>query len=460
MSPEASGRAAAGPARPGSDSWAERLLPGAWALTGLFFGLTLAKWGNPAILDHLNTPPEDFWQFVYFAWPLRWGYALLGLTVAVGLACWRWPGGVPIWLTGLPAGWFLWQCLAAAGTVDGALTGLTLPYLLAGTVCYYHGLMLARHPRGATWLWAGWLAGFLFMLAIGFQQHFGGLEATRQQILSRPDWQTLPPEFIERVNKLRVFATLMYPNSLAEALVLLLPAMTVAVWRLSGFLTRPTRLLLAGLVLAGGLGCLYWSKSKGGWLVALVLAGMVFWRMPMNRRWRLGIGVAVVAGGLAVFAVRFADYFRRGATSVGARFDYWRAACQVVADHPVLGSGPGTFQREYARRKPPEAEMTRLVHNDYLQQASDSGLPGAVLYAALVWGSLAWLARRCWREPMRFAVWLGLAGWALQSFIEFGLYIPPIGWGAFYLLGWLTREAAGDSTGFSAPHFQQAGRSA
>lgn len=436
------------------------MLAGVWGLTGVFFGLTLAKWGNPAILDHLNTPPEGFWQWVYFAWPLRWGYALLAVTVVAGLGFWRRPAGVPVWLVWLPAGWFGWQCLAAAVTVDAALTRITLPYLLAVAVCYYHGLMLASHPRGIQWMGAGWLAGFLFMLAIGFQQHFGGLEATREQILSRPDWQNLPPEFIERVNKLRVFATLMYPNSLAQALVLLLPVMTMFVWRLSGFLRRPTRLLLSGLVVAGGVGCLFWSKSKGGWLVALGLLGVLLWRIPVSRRWRLGIGLGVLTAGLGVFAIRFADYFQQGASSVGARFDYWKAAVEVVADHPLLGSGPGTFQREYARRKPPEAEMTRLVHNDYLQQASDSGLPGAAMYAALVWGSLAWLVRRCWHDPMRFAVWLGLLGWALQSFIEFGLYIPPIGWGAVYLLGWLTREASGGTTGLVAPHFQQAGRSA
>jgi hypothetical protein len=34
-------------------------------------------------------------------------------------------------------------------------------------------------------------------------------------------------------------------------------------------------------------------------------------------------------------------------------------------------------------------------------------------------------------------VWLGLVGWALQSFIEFGLYIPAVAWVAFGLLGWL-----------------------
>ena len=81
--------------------------------------------------------------------------------------------------------------------------------------------------------------------------------------------------------------------------------------------------------------------------------------------------------------------------------------------------------------------MALLAHNDYLEQASDSGLPGAVLFAAFVAVSLVRLHRRCAEDWLRFAVWLGLLGWALQSFVEFGLYIPAVGWVAFWFLGWL-----------------------
>ena len=81
--------------------------------------------------------------------------------------------------------------------------------------------------------------------------------------------------------------------------------------------------------------------------------------------------------------------------------------------------------------------MTRLTHNDYLEQASDSGLPGAVVFAGFVVLSLQRLRRRCSGDGLRFATWLGLLGWALQSFVEFGLYVPAVGWTAFWLLGWL-----------------------
>jgi O-antigen ligase len=87
--------------------------------------------------------------------------------------------------------------------------------------------------------------------------------------------------------------------------------------------------------------------------------------------------------------------------------------------------------------------MTRLTHNDYLEQASDSGLPGAVVFAGFVLLSLQRLQPRCRGDGLRFATWLGLLGWALQGLVEFGLYVPAVGWTAFWLLGWLWGLPAG-----------------
>jgi O-antigen ligase len=148
---------------------------------------------------------------------------------------------------------------------------------------------------------------------------------------------------------------------------------------------------------------------------------------------------AVAAVGMGLFAVRFHSYFASGATSVGARFDYWRAAVQVIREHPVVGSGPGTFQRPYSRLKNPEAEMARLVHNDYLEQFSDSGMVGGVAYAAWIATLLLVLGRRVWRarDPVLFAIFAGLLGWFVQGVSEFGLYVPALAWTAFCLAGWL-----------------------
>ena len=72
---------------------------------------------------------------------------------------------------------------------------------------------------------------------------------------------------------------------------------------------------------------------------------------------------------------------------------YWEAAWQTFREHPMLGTGPGTFSVPYAKIKPPEAEMARLTHNDFLEQACDSGIIG-LTYAGFIIASLVMLYRK------------------------------------------------------------------
>ena len=88
--------------------------------------------------------------------------------------------------------------------------------------------------------------------------------------------------------------------------------------------------------------------------------------------------------------------------------------------------------------------MAKVTHNDYLEQASDSGLAGFVLYTGFILGALAVAYRRSGlREDwVKLGVWLGLLAWALQGLVEFNLYIPAVAWPAFCLLGWLLAQTA------------------
>jgi O-antigen ligase len=151
---------------------------------------------------------------------------------------------------------------------------------------------------------------------------------------------------------------------------------------------------------------------------------------------------------LGIFAVRFHHYFEAGATSAGARFDYWRAAVQTTAAQPWFGTGPGTFQHPYAELKSPESEMARLAHNDYLEQFSDSGILGGLTYGAWIFLALLVVGKRLWRsnDLFSFAIFLGLLGWFMQGLGEFGLFVPALGWTAFTLLGCIISPGKGQNT--------------
>ena len=450
------------------------ILTGVWLFTALFL------FGNPVILDYLHPPksvilggesPPSVRQY-------------LGILAVLGLACvlgfsrlakpkLQLPAGVPKRLAWLPAAWLGWQLLSFLQTEDRAMSLATMIHFASCLAAFYLGLFVLGRMRLAKLALWGAALGLMLNLADACIEKTGGLEQARKSIIAqiesgeldpatlpakaRDAGKTIPPEIekqiatlppgtaakvrqlpielVKRMYSTRLYGHMFYPNALAGVILLLLPVSLALLlgqgrWRLA-------RAALALGLGALGLACLYWSGSKAGWLIAIALLGAWFLHLPVPGKLKLGLAGAAMMLGLAGFAVKYADYFDRGATSVGARFGYWRAAAQTAMEKPLLGTGPGTFQLAYKRHRAPGAEPTRLTHNDYLQQASDSGWPGFVLYAAFIGGAAWILARRRLDDPLLIAVRLGLLAWALQGFVEFGLYIPALAWPAWLMLGWL-----------------------
>ncbi len=399
--------------------------------------MALIKFGNPVILDQHISAPANREELLLHAWPVAWGYALLAGVVLLGLRFWRWRADVPAWLLTLPLVWLGWQGLSALQTVDLVLTAATLKHFVTCVAAFFMGVFAFSRVTSPRPFWTGLIGGFLVVLLVGWRQHFGGLEETRRYFFGLPDWQNYPREFLEKVSSNRIYSTLFYPNALAGVVILLLPISGSILWESGRLWPRSVRWIGTGVLGLLGLGCLYWSGSKAGWLLALAQGTAVFLRSRLERRIKQVVVVVLLLAGLAGFWSRYSDYFGRGARSVSARLDYWRAAWQTLQQKPLLGSGPGTFMVSYKALKLPESEMTRLVHNDFLEQGSDSGWVGLLSYLGWLAGGLTLLYRRSasnsWED---FGIWLGLCGVALQSLVEFGLYVPAVSWPTFFLLGW------------------------
>lgn len=410
------------------------------AFAGTLLGLALLKFGNPIIFDRLIERPDGVWEMIFQPWPITWGYVLLAVLALPGLKTVRFEPGAPRWIVALPLVWFVWQLVAGLGSVEPNLTRPTLLHFATCVLWFYLGLFALSRLARPNLFWLPLVLAFVIVLWIGFEQHHGGLEATRRFFYEQPDWQKYPPDYLKRIASDRIFSTLVYPNALAGAILLCCPVALACTWSFAQRLPRLSRSVVTGLVGYLGLACLYWSGSKAGWLIALLMAVIVMIQYPIPRRAKIAIALVICLVGLVAFAIKFTPYFQRGATSVAARLDYWRAATTIAKANPILGTGPGTFSVNYAKIKPPEAEMAKLTHNDYLEQAADSGLAGMVLYLALVLGILQFLyrKRKLQIDDRSFPVWLGLFAWALHSFVEFPLYIPGLAWPAFALLGWLS----------------------
>ncbi|MDW7980151.1 MAG: O-antigen ligase family protein [Verrucomicrobiales bacterium] len=407
---------------------------------GAVLGLGLVKFGNPVILDKAVEWPGNFWEWLLMAWPIRIGYALLAPVIVASMFCVRWTELKLRWAAAVPLAWLLWQLIAGAHTVNVELTEVTLWHFAACVACFYMGYLVLGQLANPSHFFLGVSVGFAFALAMGVDQHFGGLEETRRHFWQYvyPSLEDVPPGLLKRMSSDRIFGTLFYPNSFASAIVLCCPPVLAFLWSLDRLFTPGARIFLVAIFAATALACLVWTGSKGGWLAALVVCFAAVLHLRLVRWVKIGLVVGALAFGLGIFAVRFSGYFARGAPSAVARLDYWVVAAATALDHPLVGTGPGTFQIPYGARKRPEAEMARTAHNDYLQQASDSGLPGFALYALLVVGGLfAAYPGNGRLGSLPLATWLGLLGWWAHNLVEFGLYIPALSWLAFTTLGWL-----------------------
>ncbi|HVU08220.1 MAG TPA: O-antigen ligase family protein [Verrucomicrobiae bacterium] len=417
------------------------------ALFGALLGLALLKFGNPIILAKLVTPPTNFYDWMISPWPLVIGYWLLMPVAIVGFYIAHWKINIPKWLLALPAIWLGWQFISAITTVDISLTWTVLVHFVTCIICFYLGYFSLSRLKEYRPFWLGVLGAFIVVLAVGLRQRFGGLAESREYFLAYvyPQLKNVAPEFQKKMFSDRIFSTLFYPNTLAGVLLLLLPATLVVFWKNKGW-PMVVRRAIVGIIGAAALGCLFWSGSKGGWLLMLVLGLIALLQLPFQRKIKFALLAATLIFGLVGFALKYSAYFEKGATSVGARFDYWHAAVETVEANSMLGSGPGTFGIVYAKIKRPESEMSRMTHNDYLEQASDSGLPGFVAYFSFFAWALIWSWRKLATNPnpQLFAIWLGLFGWSLQELFEFGLYIPATAWIAFALLGWLLNRAGNE----------------
>jgi O-antigen ligase len=451
----------------------ERGVAGGWIfplLFGLFLGLTLWKFGNPVVLDSKVAAPNSFSEAWSQPWPPRWGiwflipFVLFGVGTVMANKT-RWPGSRWLWV--LPVVWFGWQFVSATHTVDSSLTVLTLTHFAGCIACYFLGGFLPGEERGFRLLLLGLLAAFTFCLVRAVDQKLFEFPQERQALLEgeRTGWTNFAPEVLVQMkndtiiittngvdvanpkvmakyDKGRVQGTLVYPNALAGAILLLLPlllALAINGTRRFRTLTRAGAIVLTLFL---GFGSLFWTGSKSGWLIAVVMLAVCLFRLNWSPRLKWIALALVMTVGLAAFALRFQSYFSAGATSVGARFDYWRAAVENTREHPTFGSGPGTFQRAYALVKAPDSEMARLAHNDYLEQFSDSGIISGLSYTAWIGLLLLTLGRRVWRaaEPVGFAVFIGLLGWFAQGLSEFSLYVPALAWTAFALGGSLLKQ--------------------
>ena len=154
-----------------------------------------------------------------------------------------------------------------------------------------------------------------------------------------------------------------------------------------------------------------------------------------QRRRLLGLGclALTVLAIVAVAAAVDAGFDRRlsaGLTPTApsltdpTRPTFWRAALGMVHARPLLGVGPDNYRFRFVDYSGIDLSHAGIhAHNQLLEAAADSGLPGAAALVAL-WLCIGWTARERLRRastatwPWRAALAAALVAWLLHALVD------------------------------------------
>lgn len=189
-------------------------------------------------------------------------------------------------------------------------------------------------------------------------------------------------------------------------------------------------------------------KSRGIWLsfgFAGILLLLLGFRYADKRRWWISLATIIAAFAFAELASYLnpldgkVDLLARIATLQDTdkagfgRYVIWGPAWDLFLQHPATGIGLGTyFLAIPPTLHPLDKSAGFYVHNDYLQLALETGLPGAILFVGILVVAL-WRFIRVWRsaetkQPVRIeflALSAGLSTVFTHSLFTYNLYILP-----------------------------------
>lgn len=212
------------------------------------------------------------------------------------------------------------------------------------------------------------------------------------------------------------------------------------------------------IVLAGALFALFYSvaltTSRGAALslvlAVLLLCGIAAGHSPRRLMPTLLSLLAVAFAGARLSIAASAEE-TRPLFDLSNRLLLWEPSWNLLRDAPWHGIGLGNYFLVWPRYKDPaDTSPGYFAHNDYLQIWIEAGLPALILLLAVMLAALR-LTVRALRVPGRdgygrievAGLFCGLLAIAVQSFVDFNLYILAITLGAGLMLGRLHHLAAG-----------------
>jgi len=182
---------------------------------------------------------------------------------------------------------------------------------------------------------------------------------------------------------------------------------------------------------------LFLTRSIGGLAatsVSLVLSLPVI--APRRRGILLGaVPLAAVLIALLFLQARRDEVGAPGGDPLLLRAGNWKAATEMIRDHPLFGTGPGSFGTFYPHYLRAGMNETRFAHDSYLQIISGWGLWSIVPLSGFVLACAARL-RRSWRRREDVLPFLAAgAAFLVHNLVDFTAFLPGVAIPAAILIG-------------------------
>lgn len=224
------------------------------------------------------------------------------------------------------------------------------------------------------------------------------------------------------------------------------------------------RTLAMAVVVLALANVLFVMNGRSGHVVLIALISLaIMWELPKSYRLlavavpfvvllAVMLGSTLVRDRMMAVGQEINSYATAGKinSSSGERLNYWSRSLESMSQHPVIGSGVGSWNAEYRRldqgKGSADSQNVRNPHQEYLLWGVEAGVIGILLLLNILLAVYRDALRM--NTPMARATQSVLAAMALVCLFNSSLFDATIGdffcvtLGLMLALGWYSRSSA------------------
>ncbi len=222
------------------------------------------------------------------------------------------------------------------------------------------------------------------------------------------------------------YLTTSYPNAFA---LFLLSVMPHALLQLNKFRNRPW-LIINALVISS----LLLTFSRGSLIMGIGIVATLFILKKITFDKKVALTLVGIIALTATFQLIRPDSLGQNSfeekytfnagektSSVNERMDFWKGALSMIKAHPLFGTGPDTFKYTFPQYQTSLLANSDHPHNMFLKQASEFGIPSALLLIAIIIYGLYGLRRTYRANHTHLALGLAILAMLGHNLLDYNL---------------------------------------